>query len=98
LKTSCQSSINEPNFGGTIGFEFKMAYKLHVASQQKTLGILSIELVSSQTCMNHAFIEEFLDWPAFDRFPEFDHNIICDIILGSEAMDTEVVTLGGVVS
>lgn len=35
------------NVGETIGFEFKMAYKLQVEAQRKTLGILNIELVSS---------------------------------------------------
>lgn len=74
-----------------------MAYKLHVEAKQKTLGILRIELVSSQTCMIHAFFEEFLDYPVFDWFPEFDRNFICDFIPGSEAMDVEEVTAEGVV-
>ena len=30
LKIFHQSSINEPNLGGTVGFEFKMPYKLQV--------------------------------------------------------------------
>lgn len=43
----------------------KMAYKLQVEAQKKTLGILNIELVSSQTCMIHAFFEELLDYLVF---------------------------------
>ena len=32
LEIYCQSIINEPNVGGTVGFEFKIPYKLQVAT------------------------------------------------------------------
>ena len=51
LKIYCQSNINEQNVGETVRFEFKIPYKSQVAAQQKTLGILSIELLSSQAHM-----------------------------------------------
>jgi len=35
-------SINGPNMGESVGFEFKMPYKLQVAIQWNTLGILKI--------------------------------------------------------
>ena len=42
LKIYRQSSINGPNVGGLVEFEFKRRYKLQVAIQQKTLGNLKI--------------------------------------------------------
>ena len=47
FKICRQSEINEPISGGMVGFELKFPYKLQVVVQQETLGILSIQLLSS---------------------------------------------------
>jgi len=70
LEICGQSSINEPNLGGTGGFEFKMPYKLEVAIQQKTLGILRIELLSSQAHMNHKHYELLIASSVFETLPK----------------------------
>ena len=41
-----QGRINEPDFGGTVEFKFKMFYKLQGDTQQTTLGHLQIEQLS----------------------------------------------------
>ena len=66
LKICRQTDINEPNLGGTIRFEFKIPYKLQVVVQRKTLGILRIELLSSQAPMNREFFKTL----TFSNFPE----------------------------
>ena len=42
-----------------IGFEFKIPYKLQVSAQQKTIGIVRIDLLSSHTPMDWEFFEAF---------------------------------------
>ena len=70
MKIYRQFSINKLNLGGLVGFEFKMPYKLQVVVQQKTLGILRIELLSSQAPMNQEFFEDFKDTPTFENLPK----------------------------
>ena len=40
-----------------VGFEFNIPCKLQVVVQQKTLGILSIELLHSPVHMNYEFFK-----------------------------------------
>jgi len=42
-KIYCQGSIDGPELGGTVEFEFKRCYKTPRASQQTTLGHLRLE-------------------------------------------------------
>jgi len=56
LKLCYQSSINGPNVGRTVEFNFKRSYKLQRDAQQTTLGNLRTELLRTQTFMNpHLF-------------------------------------------
>ena len=57
LKIFHQNNINCQKLGGMVGFEFKSAYKLQVATQRKTLGILRIELLISQARMDREKFE-----------------------------------------
>jgi len=70
LKICQQSSINEPISGGMIGFGFKLPYKLQVVVQQETLGIFSIQLLSSQMPMDPKFFAAFKQTLAFVDFPK----------------------------
>lgn len=47
--------------------------------------------------MIHTFFKELLNYPPFDEFPEFNHNFNRDIILISEAMDAQAMTIEGIV-
>ncbi len=68
LKICRQSGINEPNLGVMVGFEFKMPYKLQVAIQRKTLGILKIQLLRYQVCMDRVNFEALRESLVFERF------------------------------
>jgi len=98
LKIYRQSSINEPILGETIGFEFEGAYKLQVVSQRKTLGILRIELLSSQAHMNHETFELLLASSVFQTMPQANQDLLCSIMsMPTEAMSVEAATTKGVV-
>lgn len=47
-----QSSIYEWVLGGTVRIEFEFSHKLQMATQQKTLCILRIDVSRYQLCMN----------------------------------------------
>jgi len=55
--------------GGMVGFELKNAYKLQVATQKKTLGILRIEVLSSQAHMNPEIFEALVASLVFKKLP-----------------------------
>jgi len=69
LKICHQSSINEPIARGTVVFEFKNAYKLQRVSHRKTLGILIIQVLSSQVHMNRENFEVLIASSLFETFP-----------------------------
>jgi len=65
-----------------VGFEFENVYKLQVASQQKTLGILTIEVLSSQTCMNRENFEALIASSVFERLPKEMQELLSSIMSG----------------
>eukprot|EP00253_Pinus_taeda_P005696 PITA_05696 len=68
-----------------------------VVAQQKTLGILRIELLSSQAHMNKEFFEALIASLAFDQLPEMTRALLNSVIstpttvMDTEAMKTEEV-------
>jgi len=70
LKICHQSCINELILGGTVRFEFKNSYKLKIVAQQKTLGILRIEVLRSQAHMNRENFEVLLASSVFETLPK----------------------------
>ena len=80
--------------GGTVGLEFKNAYKLQRVAQQKTLGILRIEVLSSQVRMNHENFEALIVSSTFWKSPKETQNLLNRIT----SMPTETVNVGEVMT
>lgn len=69
-----------------------------MASQQKTLSILKIELLSPQAHMNYEFFQALIASSMFEKLPEVTQELLNSIMsIPVEAMDIEVVTVEGVV-
>ena len=68
LKIYRQYSINGPNVGETVGFDFKKPYKLQVVVQRKTLAILKIQLLRYHLCMDLSNFEALRASSVFERF------------------------------
>ena len=80
LKIYFQSGINELILGGMVGFEFKLPYKLQVATQQKTLVILRIELLRSHVHMNCEFFQDLIASPAFEQLSKETQGLVKSIM------------------
>ena len=89
LRIYCQSSINESIFGGMVRFEFKIPYKLQVAAQQKTLGILRIDLLHFQVHMNCEFFQDLIVSSTFEQFSKETQALVNSIM----SIYVEVMTL-----
>jgi len=73
-----------------VGFEFKMPYKLQVAIQQKTLGILRIDLLSSQAHMNCEHYELLIAISVFETLPKETQEFLQNIMsTPATTIDTE---------
>ena len=67
-----------------------MPYKLQVATQQKTLGILRIELLHSQVHMNRKLFQDMIVSPAFEQLSKETQELVNNVISTcTEAMDTK---------
>lgn len=76
MKIYHQSNIYEQILGGTIKFEFELAYKLKMAAQRETLCILRVYVLHCQVCMNHAFFGNLGASFVFERLPEETQQLI----------------------
>jgi len=73
-----------------VGSEFKMPYKLQVAIQRKTLGILRIDLLSSQAHMNCEHYELLIASSVFETLPKETQEFLQSIMsTPATAIDTE---------
>jgi len=86
LKICRQSSIYKRILGGKVGFKFEFSYKLQMATQQKTLGILRIEVLSSQARMNLESFEALVASLVFDKLPKETQDLLTSIM--SAPMET----------
>lgn len=50
-----------------VEFKFKIAYKLQMVDQWKTLGIFRIEVLSYQVCMNLDYFEALVASSMFEK-------------------------------
>lgn len=64
-----------------MGFEFENTYKLQVATQQKTLGILRIEVLNPQEHMNLEIFEALIASSVFEKLPTKTQLLLSSIIL-----------------
>ncbi len=66
----CEYSINGPNMGGMVEFEFKKAYKSQVAIQRTTLSVLRIQLLHYQVGMDLTNLEALRASSMFETLPK----------------------------
>ena len=64
-----------------VGFKFEIAYKLQMAYQWKTLGILIIEVLSYQACMNLDYFETLVASSVFEKLPKETLELLTGILL-----------------
>ena len=77
--------------GGTVIFKFKRPYKLQMAIQQKTLGILRTELLCYQVCMDLSNFEALREISVFETLSKEMQDLLTKMMLTLEEAVQEIV-------